>query len=87
MGFVAVGLIDEDATRAGEIHMIAVDPAYQRTGVGASLMQQAITQIKARGVDIAVVATGGDPGHASARALYEKFGFTPLPLVRYYRTL
>ena len=87
VGFVAVGMIDEDATRAGEIHMIAVDPAYQRTGVGASLMQQAITQIKARGVDIAVVATGGDPGHASARALYEKFGFTPLPLVRYYRTL
>ncbi len=28
-----------------------------------------------------------DPGHAPARALYERLGFAPLPLVRYYRTL
>lgn len=87
VGFVAVGLTDEDAARAGEIHMIAVDPAYQGTGVGASLMQRAITQIKAYGVDLAVVATGADPGHAPARALYEKHDFNPLHLVRYYRTL
>ena len=87
VGFVAVGLIDEDATRAGEIHMIAVDPAHQGTGVGVSLMQQAVTQIKAMGVDLAVVMTGGDPGHAPARALYEKLDFNPLNLVRYYRTL
>jgi hypothetical protein len=24
---------------------------------------------------MAVIATGGDPGHAPARALYERFGF------------
>jgi len=87
VGFVAVGLIDEDATRAGEIHMIAVDPGYQGTGVAASLMDRAIAHIKAQGVDLAVVGTGGDPGHAPARGLYEKFDFSPLPLVRYYRTL
>jgi len=87
VGFVAVGLIDEDATRAGEIHMIAVDPVHQGTGVGVSLMQRAITEIKAQGLDLAVVATGGDPGHAPARALYEKLGFNPLHLVRYYRKL
>jgi hypothetical protein len=33
------------------------------------------------------VATGGDEGHAAARALYEAAGFTGLPLVRYYREL
>ena len=87
VGFVAVGLIDEDATRAGEIHMIAVDPAHQGTGVGAALMQRAISHIKAQGVELAVVATGGDPGHAAARALYEKLDFNPVPLMRYYRTL
>ena len=87
MGFVAVGLIDEDATRAGEIHMIAVDPAHQGAGVGAALMQRAITHIKAQGVDLAVVATGGDPGHAPARGVYERFDFNPLPMVRHYRTL
>lgn len=87
VGFVAVGVIDEDATRAGEIQMLAVDPTHQGEGFGASLMQRAITEIKAQGLDLAVVATGGDPGHAPARALYEKLGFNPLHLVRYYRTL
>jgi len=87
VGFVAFGFIDEDATRAGEIHMIAVDPAHHGAGVGASLMQRAVAEIKAQGVDLAVVATGGDRGHAPARALYETLDFKPLHLVRYYRTL
>jgi len=50
-------------------------------------MDRAIAHIKAQGVDLAVIGTGGDPGHAPARDLYEKFGFDPLALVRYYRTL
>jgi hypothetical protein len=33
------------------------------------------------------IGTGGDPGHAPARRTYEAAGFTPLPLVRYYRLL
>ena len=36
---------------------------------------------------VAVLVTGGDDGHAPARALYERHGFTGLPLVRYYRAL
>jgi ribosomal protein S18 acetylase RimI-like enzyme len=65
--------------------MIAVDPECQHQGVGAALMDRALAEIEARGVDLAVIATGGDPGHAPARALYERYGFTPLPQVRYYR--
>ena len=38
------------------------------------------------GQPIRVVATGGDPGHAAARVLYERLGFRPYELVRYYRT-
>ncbi|HWT24743.1 MAG TPA: GNAT family N-acetyltransferase [Solirubrobacteraceae bacterium] len=87
VGFVAVGLVDEDAARAGEIHMIAVDPAHQGAGAGAALMERALAHIEAQGVALAVVATGGDAGHAPARALYERLGFRPLPLVRYYRAL
>ena len=87
VGFVAVSIIDEDAARAGEIVMVAVHPDHQDAGVGVALVQHALDAIKAQGVDLAVVATGGDPGHAPARALYERFGFNPLPLVRYYRTL
>lgn len=87
VGFVAVCYVDEGGTRAGEIEMIAVDPGYQRAGVGASLVNRAVTEIESRGVDLAVIATGGDPGHAPARALYEKLHFDALPQVRYYRKL
>jgi hypothetical protein len=38
-------------------------------------------------VEMIAVATGGDDGHAPARALYERHGFTGLPLVRYYCAL
>ena len=87
VGFVAVGLVDEDAARAGEIHMVAVDPAHQRAGHARALVEHALAELRDRGVGLAVVATGGDPGHAPARALYERFGFRALPLVRYYREL
>jgi GNAT superfamily N-acetyltransferase len=50
-------------------------------------MRQALAVAAAHGVQPAVIATGGDPGHAPARALYERFGFRPLPAVQYYRTL
>jgi hypothetical protein len=36
---------------------------------------------------LAVVATGGDPGHAPARATYERAGFTGCPQVWYARRL
>jgi GNAT superfamily N-acetyltransferase len=87
VGFVAVSMIEEDAARAGEIVIVAVHPDHQGAGIGAALVQHALDAITAEGVDLAVVATGGDPGHAPARALYERFGFNPLPLVRYYRRL
>ena len=38
-------------------------------------------------MDIAVIATGGDPGHAPARPLYGETGFTLLPIARYFRLL
>jgi ribosomal protein S18 acetylase RimI-like enzyme len=85
VGFVAVCITVEDAAQVGEIIMVAVDPAHQHGGVASSLVQHALDKIEAVDVDLAVVATGGDPGHAPARALYEKFGFSPLRQVRYYR--
>lgn len=87
VGFVAIGIVAEDAARAGEIVMIAVDPRHQQAGIGTALMRQALAVVEAHGVDLAVIATGGDPGHAPARALYERFGFRPLPGVRYYRAV
>ena len=84
-GFVNV--IFDDAERSGEIYMIAVDPAAQRRGVATGLTDVALAAMRARGLDLAIVATGGDPGHAPARRTYEKAGFTGVPQVWYARLL
>jgi ribosomal protein S18 acetylase RimI-like enzyme len=85
VGFVAV--VFHDDPKRGEIEMLAVDPDSQGQGVGSALTSFALEQIRAAGVALAEVGTGGDPGHAPARRTYEKAGFTPLPLVRYYQAL
>jgi ribosomal protein S18 acetylase RimI-like enzyme len=84
-GFVTV-MVDR-ADKPGEIGMIAVDPAMQRSGVGRALTNYALDQIRAAGCRVAVVHTGGDPGHGPARGLYESCGFTTFPSVDHYRLL
>lgn len=86
-GFAAVCFVDEGDARAGEISMVAVDPAHQRSGLATALVAWAVAEIGARGAGLAVIATGGDPGHAPARALYERLGFAGLLQVRSYRRL
>lgn len=86
VGFVAVAL-DAFHERMGAIEIIGVDPDFQRRGIGAELTEFAVEQMKRRGMDIAVVETGGDPGHAPARALYVETAFTLLPIARYFRRL
>lgn len=84
-GYAAV--VFQDEGRTGEIDMLAVDPDFQGQGIGRALTDYAVERIREAGGTLAVVATGGDPGHAPARRTYEKAGFTGLPLVRYYRAL
>jgi ribosomal protein S18 acetylase RimI-like enzyme len=84
-GFVAVDVESDEIE--GEIVMIAVDPDHQREGIGAALFDVGVEQVRAAGLPVARVGTGGDPGHAPARATYEKAGFTPLPVVQYLKAL
>jgi GNAT superfamily N-acetyltransferase len=85
VGFVAVAVrADPDSV---EIEMIAVDPDQQNRGIGSALLGCALDWAGAAGVRLVQLGTGGDPGHAPARRAYEKAGFTPLPLVRYYKEL
>ena len=86
VGFVAVAL-NAFHERMGVIEIIGVDPDYQRRGVGVRLTEFAADRMRRCGMDIAVVETGGDPGHAPARALYGDVGFTLLPIARYFRLL
>ena len=71
----------------GEVDLLAVHPEYQNQGIGTALNRFALEKMKASGIKLAIVATGGDPGHAPARKTYEKAGYTALPLARYYQAL
>lgn len=86
VGFVAVAL-NAFHERMGWIEIIGVDPDYQRRGIASQLTEFALTHFRQAGMDIAVVETGGDPGHAPARAVYEANRFTLLPIARYFRLL
>jgi GNAT superfamily N-acetyltransferase len=66
VGFVAIAL-NAFHERMGVIDIIGVDPEYQRRGVSSRLTEFATRHMRSRGMDIAVVETGGDPGHAPAR--------------------
>jgi GNAT superfamily N-acetyltransferase len=84
-GFVAVKLHSED--NMGEIYMVAVDPDFQCRGIGNALIEFALAWMKDAGMLIAMVETGGDPGHAPARHAYEKVGFELFPVARYFKKL
>ena len=86
VGFAAVAL-NAFHERMGVVDIIAVDPEYQRRGIATQLMDRSIHHMRDQGMDIAAVGTGGDPGHAPARAVYEALGFTALPGVRYLKLL
>ncbi|MEG3858236.1 GNAT family N-acetyltransferase [Microcoleus sp. herbarium12] len=84
-GFVAAKLNLEDSM--GEIYMVAVDPDFQGQGIGTALIEFALNWMKDAGMSVAMVETGGDPGHERARRTYEKLGFGLLPVARYFKKL
>jgi ribosomal protein S18 acetylase RimI-like enzyme len=85
VGWVCTRLRPED--RMGEIYVLAVDPSHQRRGVGTALMDHAFGRARDAGMAMVMVETGGDPGHAAARASYEAAGFERWPVARYFKDL
>lgn len=85
VGFVAVKLDPE--SKMGEIYMVAVDPDFQGHGIGSTLIEFALAQMKNAEMSIAMVETGADPGHAPARHTYEKLGFGLWSVARYFKKL
>lgn len=86
VGFAGVAL-NAYHERMGALEIIAVDPAHQRRGIATALTRHSLDHMRSNGMDIAVVETGGDPGHAPARAAYAATGFTLLPIARYFQLL
>lgn len=74
VGFVSFQLNKD--TRVGEIGLNAVHPNYTGRGIGTKMYGFALERMKAAGMKVATVGTGGDPSHAPARRAYEKAGFT-----------
>lgn len=85
VGFATVRLDHGEST--GELHMLAVDPDQQERGVGSALIRFAEDYMREQGMKVALVSTGGDPGHAPARAAYQSAGYTGLPVVNYFKAL
>ena len=85
VGFVNLRFDDDELT--GEIHMIAVASDVQHQGIGTELTEFALAEMRHRGMTLATVASGADPGHTAARNTYENAGFTPFPQVWYSKLL
>jgi N-acetylglutamate synthase-like GNAT family acetyltransferase len=84
-GFIAY-ILDYES-KVGEVQLLAVHPDYQNLGIGTELNKYALEKMKASGMKMARVETGGDQSHAPARRSYEKAGYTRLPLDRYFKDL
>lgn len=84
-GLIAYELNHE--TLRGVVDLLAVHPAYQNQGIGTELNRLVLERMKEAGMRIAIVGTGGDPGHAPARRTYEKTGYTLFPIAHYYQAL
>jgi GNAT superfamily N-acetyltransferase len=86
VGFASARVVDPNR-RIGEVQILGVDPSAQRSGVGAALTRHAEAWLIDQGMAVAFIGTGGDPGHAPARALYARLGYRPFPVVQFYRAL
>ncbi len=86
VGFVAARIADNQRN-LGELYMLAVDPDEQDRGVGTALTEIATNWLREEGMRVAMISTGGDPGHAPARRVYEKAAYTLLPAAGFYKAL
>ena len=86
VGFVS--FTTDAERRTGEIGLNAVHPAHAGSGIGTAMYDRVLARMKALGMALATVGTGGDPSHAAARRAYEKAGFGPaIPSLTLYRLL
>ena len=75
-------LITRHNARSAELHLLLVDPAFHRRGVGRSLVDTATDDLRADGVELLEVKTQGpsmpDENYAGTTRFYEAMGFIPM---------
>lgn len=84
-GMIAYELNQE--SRRGEVQFLAVHPGWQQQGIATALNLLVLDKMRQAGMTLAIVETGGNLAHAPARRAYEKAGYTPMPIVRYFKRL
>lgn len=85
IGWIGGRIHSED--KMGEIFILAVSPDAQRKGIAGRMMQHLFGVMRAGGMVMMMVETGGDSGHEASRMTYEKAGFERWPVARYFRKL
>ena len=85
VGFIHYEFRREKAS--GKLGLNAVDPSHQGSGIAAQMYARVFEILRAEGIKFAQVGTGGDEAHIPARRAYEKSGFTPIPVVHYFKKL
>ncbi|MDR3433515.1 MAG: ribosomal protein S18-alanine N-acetyltransferase [Rouxiella aceris] len=78
VGFAIVQIVLDEAT----LFNIAIDPAYQRQGLGRLLLSEIITQIETRNVFTLWLEVRAS--NRGAIALYESLGFNEVSIRRNY---
>lgn len=73
--------------KTGTVEFLVVHPDYQQQGIATRLNELALIEMRAAGMELAFVGTGGDESHAPARHAYEKMGYTALPQILYFKSL
>ncbi|MFS8050522.1 GNAT family N-acetyltransferase [Rhizobium sp. BR 314] len=81
------GLLFHDVVQLGEVRIMAVDPQHHRKGIATALLDASEQVMRDRGLKVALVGTGADPGHAPARRTYEGAGYRQWPSVQYMKQL
>jgi ribosomal protein S18 acetylase RimI-like enzyme len=75
-------LVSRHSPGCAEIHLLAVDPAHHRRGIGRALTARFEADMRADGVLLLEVKTQGpsmpDPGYAATLAFYLAMGYLPL---------
>jgi mycothiol synthase len=66
----------------GEIHMLGVDPAYRKKGIGRNVLLAGLADLKSKGVTIVELTADGE--EPAALGLYESVGFEVCSRTEWY---